>query len=317
MNPLLRNSKIFYDFISIENDKDFSNIKNNYEKIESPSNNIKSLKELNGEINISISNEKEKYIKNIKEKLNSEEKIIYKQINNYKILINNIHQSLEKNKEISKIWEDFYNNKNGYFESECILGAYILLIKTMQEWAELQNNYCILIKDYIIKFFKYYNQELYSFKNLFLVIENYNNYYHKTQQKLLSTKDKYLQKEKSNIKIQNESKDVKEKERKKEFERTKLLLEDSEKAIEFENLYGCYLNSFINEYTRIRYMHDKKLKTNSYKLVKNLSIQMSEFNFKLGETLGFINSLNEEEYKGSNINNDIYNNAVPVAGDIL
>ena len=187
----------------------------------------------------------------------------------------------------------------------------------MQEWDALQNNYCILIKDFIIKFFKYFIQEFNSFKNLVLVMENYKNNYYSSQKKLLSEKDKYLQKEKSIDKIKNESKDIKEKERKKEFARTKLLLEDSEKAIESENLYGCYLNSYIDEYERIRYMHSKKLKTNSYKMVKELSIQISDFNFRLGEILGLIDSLSEEEYKGSNINNDIYNNAVPVAGDII
>ena len=316
-NPLLRNSRIFYDFISIENDKDFNNIKYKYEKIESPSNNIKLLKALNGEINISISNEKEKYLQNIKVKLNSEEKIFDKQINNYKILINNIHQTSEKIKEISNIWEELYNKKNGHFESECTLVSYSSLIKAMQEFAEFQNNYCILIKNYIIKFFKYFNQEFNSFKNFVLVIDNYKNYYHKTQQKLSLTKNTFLKREQSINNIQNETKEIKEKERKKEFERTKLLLEDSEKAIEFENLYGCYLNSYINEYERIRDIHNKKLKANSYQFVKELSIQISDFNFRLGEILGLINSLNEEEYKGSNINNDIYNNAVPVAGDII
>ena len=58
VHPLLGSSQIFYDFISLRNDKDFSIKKASYSKITPPTK-VEEIKTLDGEVNICINKEKE------------------------------------------------------------------------------------------------------------------------------------------------------------------------------------------------------------------------------------------------------------------
>ena len=72
VHPLLGRSQIFYDFISLRNDKDFSIKKSAYSKLAPPTK-VEEIKTLDGEINICINKEKElvaSKINNINEKNN-------------------------------------------------------------------------------------------------------------------------------------------------------------------------------------------------------------------------------------------------------
>lgn len=315
IHPLLRNSQIFFDFISIKNEKEFIEKKNIYEKKEILSS-IKKLKTLNGEIKVSISYDKEKYFQNIKEKLNTQENIFDKLLYNYKILLNNIQQTSEKMRDISKIWTELYNQKNVFFESECTSGSYGSLCKMMSEWSQFQDKNISLIKNKICIFFKYIKQEYSSFKDLYYIVENSKNYYYKKKQKLLSAKEQlFAQKEKLGNLIKDESSIFIENEKKKEIEFSKLMISDTEKVYELEEDYGCYLNSYISEYERLRDLNSSRIKKNSFQFIKDFGILISNYNFALGEILSYIDSLTEEGYiDNANINNEIYNNAVPVAG---
>ena len=307
MHPLLRNSKIFYDFISIEEEKEFIKAKNKYDKL-SVSSEVKQIKSLNGEINISISYDNEKYFENIKEKLRIQDNIFDKLLYNYKSLLNNIHQTSEKMKEISKNWKELYNMKNEYFESDCTLGIYLSLIKVMEEWSNLQTNSFSYLKKNIIEFLNFIKKEFNSFKDLAYIVESNKNIYYKKNEKLLYLKEQiFSEKDKENFS---------ESSKKKEIEISKLVIKDTEKVLELKKDYGCYLNCYIGEYERIRDLNSTRIKENLVNFIKGLNLQMSNYNFSLGEILSFIDSLTEEGYIGnSNINNEIYNNAVPVAGN--
>lgn len=84
VHPILRNSKIFYDFLSIMDEKEFIKSKNEYGKIQSPSS-IKQIKTMNGEIKISFNEESEKNYEIIKSKINYQEVIYDKLLYHYKL----------------------------------------------------------------------------------------------------------------------------------------------------------------------------------------------------------------------------------------
>jgi hypothetical protein len=48
-NPLVKNSKVFQDFLSLDNENDFSNLKKDYAKLKTPVK-LSELKSLNGEV---------------------------------------------------------------------------------------------------------------------------------------------------------------------------------------------------------------------------------------------------------------------------
>ena len=314
-HPILRNSKIFYDFISIKEENDFINKKNEYNKLISSSD-IKKLKTLNGELKVTLTYENEKYYQNIKEKLTSQDNLYEQLLYNYKILTTNITQVSEKMKEISKIWKELFNQKAIYFESECTSGIYNSLNIVLQNWSYLQNQQCILIKNYIKRFYKFIKEEFKCFRDLSYYVENTKNNYYKKKETLLSAKELiFSQKEKNQDKIKNESNNNIENERKKEIEFSKLMINDTEKVLELEKEYGCYLNCYIGEYERLRDLNSARIKKSAFNFIKELSVQLSNFNYSLGERISYIDSLTEEGYIGNcKVNNEIYNNAVPVAG---
>ena len=61
-HPLIRNSQILYDFISIKEEKLFENKRSAYDNLISPLK-AEEIKTNNGYLNISISKDKEKYAK--------------------------------------------------------------------------------------------------------------------------------------------------------------------------------------------------------------------------------------------------------------
>jgi hypothetical protein len=66
IHPLLRNSQIFYDFISISKENEFNNKKNEYNKLKLPQK-LYEHKTISGEGDTYITNDKEGYLNNIRE----------------------------------------------------------------------------------------------------------------------------------------------------------------------------------------------------------------------------------------------------------
>ena len=292
IHPIIRNSKIFYDFLSIQDAKQFSKVKNNYGKLPRPLS-IKQLKTVNGKIKVSFFQENEEYYNKIKSKLNNQEEIYDRLLYHYKLLLININQTNIKMKEIANIWKELYNQKNTYFESDCTAGVYNSYVKMMNEWGNLQTENSKLIISSIKKFFRFIKEEFNCFKDLALNLESYKNNYYKKYQKLLNSKENFFakierenkekgtEKEKESNKIENE-----------EMEFNKLMSKDIIKVNEAKRDYGCYLNIYINEYDRLRDLNDIRFKENLVIFIKDLSAQVSGFTFNLGEIRGFIDSFN-------------------------
>ena len=292
IHPILRNSKIFYDFISIKDDKEFNKKKNEYNKLQSPSS-IDKIKSLNGEIKVSFSEKEEGYFEKIKSKLNSQETIYDKLIGHYKSLLVNIIQTSQEMKEISKIWDELFCLKNQYFESESIEGVYNSHMKIIEKWSKLQTNHAILISHSIRKFFKFIKEEYNCFKDLSLTVENNKNNYYKKKNKIMNAKENYL------IQIERNEKRMKEQgiafEKKsaddKEIEFIKSNKNEINKLEEMKKDYGCYLNSYINEYERLSDLNSKRYKENLFGFIKELSSQFSNYTFDLSEILSFLDAL--------------------------
>jgi hypothetical protein len=292
IHPILKNSKIFYDFISIKDDKEFNKKKNEYNKLQSPSS-ISKIKTLNGEIKVSYTVKQEEYFENIKSKLNLQEAIYNKLLDHYKSLYFNIIQTSQEMKEISKIWDELFCLKNQYFESECIEGVYNSHLKIIEKWSKLQTSHAILISYSIRKFFKFINEEYNCFKDLSLTVENCKYNYYKKKSKITNAKESYLiQIEKNEnrmkeqgIAFQKKSADDK------EIEFINLNVNEIKKLEEMQKEYGCYLNSYINEYERLTDLNNIRFKENLFGFIKDITSQFSNYSFNLSEILSFLDSL--------------------------
>lgn len=85
-HPLMKNSEILYDFLSIENDIDFSKNKQKYAKITAPTQ-IKEIKTLEGDIKITVTKQKEAILKSIEDNCNINQELFQKVTKAYKSLI--------------------------------------------------------------------------------------------------------------------------------------------------------------------------------------------------------------------------------------
>lgn len=123
IHPLLRNSQIFYDFISLRDEKDFLRKKDEYNKINLPKK-AEDIKTLTGEINISINYDKEQYAEKIKKTSESNELLMKKIIKEYKYLNVQLQNVITKINKINDMWKEFYKTSNKNFEGEVIPGIY-------------------------------------------------------------------------------------------------------------------------------------------------------------------------------------------------
>ena len=63
------------------------------------------------------------------------------------------------------------------------------------------------------------------------------------------------------------------------------------KVNELKRDYGCYLNIYLNEYERLRDFNENRFKNNLLGFIKDLSSQLSNYTFNLGEILSFIDTV--------------------------
>ena len=292
VHPLLRSSKIFYDFISIQDEKEFNKSKYEYGKIQPPSDKT-AFKTLNGKIKVSFNIDNEEYFAKIKSKLNNQEETYNKLIYHYKLLLINIKKISLQMKEISNIWKELYTQKKDFFESEITSGVYESYNKIMDKWVDLQNNNSNLIIKSIKKFYRFIKEEYACFKDLSLLVENNKNIYYNKCRKLISARENFSAKYSKDENKQSNSNDNDINiENNEEIEFNKKMSKEILIMNELKRNYGCYLNIYNSEYERLRDLNDIRFKDNIFSFIKNLSSQISNFSFSLSETLSYIDSLN-------------------------
>ena len=266
-HPILKNSKIFYSFLSTKNSKEFIKVKAQYEKIQPPSE-IQNLQSLKGELNILISAKNETYFNNIKSKLNSQETLYIDLFSHYRNVLNNFSQITKEMNEISNIWKQLYNLQFPKMEND----LFKFNSQIMDGWNELQKNNIALIEN-MDKYFKFINEEYNNFKDLAKNVENNKNYFNKSKQK----------QGKAQINPINNNKDI--------DEELKIRREEN-KLKKYKNQYGCYLNIYIDEYERICDLNNSRFKKNMTEFIKDLNDKLSKCVYKCSEVLSLIDTCN-------------------------
>ena len=188
IHPLMRHDEIFYNFISTENEADFEKKKKAYNKI-TPPNSLLNIRSLTGEINVNVNNDKEIYLKNIKNNVDLNINTLQKITKGYKSLMLLMEQMSDKMKEISQYWKEIYNANLNFTEKPNTVESYNILSKIMQDWSETNKRQKILMNEYIREYFRYIKNEFISLKNLAQKVDNNKSQYTKAFEKLNSMKE--------------------------------------------------------------------------------------------------------------------------------
>ena len=294
-HPLLRNSQIFYDFISIRDEKDYNLKKNAYSKMVFPEK-AEDIKTLTGEINISINKDKELYAEKIKTVAENNEVLMKKITKEYKILNQQIQSVVSKITDINILWDELYKKSSQNYEGEIMLGAYDSLAKFMEDWAKMQKTQIDLINTKLREYFRYIKYEYHSIYEYHKIYEDKKNDYQNSYQKLSDKKEKLF----SGKKVNNWGMDREDLENKillfkeKELSMEKMLPEETKKVKDKKKLYGSYLNSLIEEYEKITNLNSLRHKQNIVGFIRDMSNTIITFHVSLNQMIAYLDTLKED-----------------------
>lgn len=253
VDPLLRSSKILFDFLTIENEQEWNNKKAAYNKMKTPTQ-LAEIKTLTGEMNLTITSEQEMYFSNIKDNVNNNDNLIKKLLVSYKSLLCAMIDVSSKMHETSEIWKQLYQNSEKYFENEKVTEIYNIMSKLMEDWAESEKRQASLINLDIREYFRYIKNEFRSMKELVNKAEINKNSYYKADERLVWKKEDLFKRQEITkwelepSELGNKLKLVQDK----EYAFQKMLPKDTQHVFELKQFYGYYLNRTIEEYERIR-----------------------------------------------------------------
>jgi len=262
-DKLIKSSEILYDFLSIENKEDF-NLKFNYYSKINFENKLEKIRTLDGKLEKDINKEKENLYLNLKENINLKKDLI-NQLNKAFFNFNNYNTILQKQiNEIICIFSQLKNNSIKFFEGNTQVKLYsffynsFINIKYFIEKINIENfeklkNYC-----------DYFSKQFDSFNNFFYYkLDTYHKNYKIEYNNLISLKEKHFKNKDINL---WDIEDIKSHDKIKLLNNQKyafnFMFPEKTKSLEkTKDIYGIYLNQFINEYENF-------MKINSIEFIK-------------------------------------------------
>jgi hypothetical protein len=297
IHPLMKNDDIFYNFISTENEAEFEKKKKLYNKITTPTS-LRNIRSLTGEIDVSVSNEKEIYFQNLKNNADFNITTLQKITKGYKALMIQMDQISDKMKEISQYWKEIYNANLQYHEKPNTVESYNILSKIMQDWSETNKRQKILMNEYIREYFRYIKNEFISLKDLAQKVDNNKSQYTKAFEKLTSMKESLFKQDITNWGISTVDMEYKnELMNNKELAFEKMLPRDTKKVDVIRKNYGFYLNSIISEFERIKDLNNKRHKMWITKFIKNLIESYTDLQINLNDRGSYYDEIKEDNEK--------------------
>ena len=302
LNPIIKCSQIFFDFISIEKEADFQKKKKEYEKMKPPTY-VEDFQTLFGKANIEINNKKVIYYENIKDNISINENLLIKLNENFKMLKTLIENLTVKIDEIAQNWDDLCQNSTKYFDGDDIIKSYEHMNKLFSNWSESLKRHNNIIFIDIREYFKYTKNHFKSMKDLVNCVENYKNTYTKNERYLINKKEDLFKKgdiNKWDLNIQDKN-NVNDLIKDKNLIIPKILPKETSNVINMKKIYGFYLNRMIEEYERIKAINSDNHKKNLiYACERTIEIYGD---FQKG-TADIINFFNNNNVKNKVIDSD-------------
>ena len=317
VHPLIKNSQILYDFLSIEKETDFHKKKQKYGKITAPTY-VKEFKTLEGDIKVSVTKEKEMYLQNIEDNCIINEELLQKVTKSYKSLLLLMVQIGDKMKEIAGLWKLVYEKSTKYYDIHNTSQTYNILSKVMQNWAETEMKQIDILNTNVREYFRYVKNEYHSMRDLGDIVESNKMIYKKAFDKLYFNKEN-LFKQQDLLQWGLSKEDLGNKLvllKNKDLAFSKMLPKETKRVNMFKEFYGSYLNSIINEYERIRVLNAKRHKEKITIFIRNLSDCLTDFHVSLADRLTEFSEMKDDENKECPQNIIIAGGEKPISNDV-
>ena len=312
-DPLIKNSQILYDFLSVENPDEFKKKKyeyeNQYDTPQTPtptpmgSNlDLGNKTSVNGEVNILISKDAEDKLNNSKKFLNENNKLLHLLNINFKHFYNDLNDLLKRIKDISNGFEKLYKNCEKYNEDAYLQECYLEMnnmFNNMNNSLKKQNEF---IKTEIAEQLTFIENNFSNITDLIKKVDNLKNIYYKEEKDLIVLKNDLFNKNNINIGIISDND--------KNLQLSQLLPKNTEATVEIKKNYGYYLNRTISEYDRLKNLNCNYIYKNKiFNVFKSFSKIISGFSASLGEIMASVDVFQSDQQHYNNMNNVINDNS--------
>jgi hypothetical protein len=305
MNPVIKYSQLFYDFISIENEADFNKKKKEYDKMKPPQN-INENQSLVGRVNIEVKKEKETYFENIKDNISLNESLLIKLNENFKQLKIQIENITLKIDEIAQNWNELCENSKKYFDGDDIVLTYEHMGKLFTNWSDALKRHSNVIHIDIREYFKYVKNNFKSMKDLVSIVESNKYHYNKNERYLINKKEDLFRKGDINKweLTPNDRDNANKLLQDKNSALMKIIPKETNNVINIKKIYGYYLNRIIDEYERLKLINSSLHKKN----LLNACDKITEIygDFQKG-TADIINFFHDKKFENKNNDNNNQN----------
>ena len=322
---LVKNSQIFYDFLTLEKDDDFEKQKKIYNKLKSPTE-IREVKTLDGKLKIQVTEQSEKYFNKIKSNASLNETVL-KQINDtFKLLKLEMNATITRISSFFPMFDKLIKIRKSYLPNNILSQSYMQLKNIFTSWVDIlkkQNNF--FLKD-VKEYLKLLGGNYHHMKELTELVDEQKNYYRKISRNLIAKKiDLYDNRDAADWQLDaQDKKNVKNLVKDKLTAYKKICHNSTVDAIKLKEKYGYQLNKIISEHERLRSIANVE---NRQKLIDFTRIQSkisSDHIILMGKIIGIMddcfespdnyedkdkevdmNEIQEEENNENNENNDI------------
>ena len=319
---LVKNSKIFYDFLTLEKDDDFEKQKKIYNKLKSPTE-IREVKTLDGKLKIQVTEQSEKYFNKIKSNAALNETVL-KQINDtFKLLKLEMNATITRISSFFPMFDKLIKIRKSYLPNNILSQSYMQLKNIFTSWVDIlkkQNNF--FLKD-VKEYLKLLGGNYHHMKELTELVDEQKNYYRKISRNLIAKKiDLYDNRDAADWQLDaQDKKNVKNLVKDKLTAYKKICHNSTVDAIKLKEKYGYQLNKIISEHERLRSIANVE---NRQKLIDFTRIQSkisSDHIILMGKIIGIMDDcfespdnyedkdrevdMNEIQEEENNENNDI------------
>ena len=319
---LVKNSKIFYDFLTLEKEDDFEKQKKIYNKLKSPTE-IREVKTLDGKLKIQVTEQSEKYFNKIKSNAALNETVL-KQINDtFKLLKLEMNATIIRISSFFPMFDKLIKIRKSYLPNNILSQSYMQLKNIFTSWVDIlkkQNNF--FLKD-VKEYLKLLGGNYHHMKELTELVDEQKNYYRKISRNLIAKKiDLYDNRDAADWQLDaQDKKNVKNLVKDKLTAYKKICHNSTVDAIKLKEKYGYQLNKIISEHERLRSIANVE---NRQKLIDFTRIQSkisSDHIILMGKIIGIMDDcfespdnyedkdkevdMNEIQEEENNENNDI------------
>lgn len=261
-DPIIKHSKILFDFLSIENEREFYSRRTYYSKARAPKT-LSDTFSLSGQVKLKLSNKDLKYIDFIKDKTSQSEVLLKKLTGCIKELCSNMSIMSEQMKEISLLslqLDEIINSDKAKKNVE----IYQIFSALMNNWSNLSKKQSDMLEVDIREQLKFIQKECASLKTLIDKQEEKKLDYYKNLEKLTNKKEELFKK--GDITKWGLSKeDLSDKEyllKNKPYAMNKMLPKETIILYNHKRAFAFYVTKLIEEYDRICNRDEIKYKDN-------------------------------------------------------